>query len=228
MDYFIKNVPPDRLDLHRRQDWLLSKNPVSLVGHKTQWEWRGRVVKGLRLSQHHMCLLFLTIVTTVIFTGCVGTSTWSPEIEIQRTLDDFLILETQHIYFLTADWTFADIEPIANRVYADVVIIHGKSKTSKELLELYLESWLEWEQIDGQEKADLRSQFEDNEYIMEFREQEIFVSTAKNRAIVQGTLYSGLLLPSGEPVEEMLIPFCIELRRVNETWKITEVTELQH
>ncbi len=151
---------------------------------------------------------------------------WSPETEIQRTLDDFLILETQHIYFLTTDWTITDIERIANRTYADVVTINGAPISREELLDMHREAWQMWEQLDEKEKADLRSQFEDNEYIMEFREQEIFVSTSKNRAIVQGTLYSGLLLPSGEPVEEMLIPFCIELRRVNETWKITEVTEL--
>lgn len=85
-----------------------------------------------------------------------------------------------------------------------------------------------WEQLDEKAKDDLRSQLEENKFIMEFREQKIFVSTSKNRAIAQGILYGGLLLPSGEPIEEMLIPFWIELKRVNETWKIAEVTELQH
>ena len=182
-------------------------------------------VKKLRLSQRHV---YLIIITAIIFTGCVGTSTWSPETEIQRTLDDFLILETQHIYFLTTDWTIADIERIANRTYADMVTINGEPISREELLDMHREAWQVWEQLDEKKKDDLRSQIEESRFIMEFREQEIFVSASKTRAIVQGILYGGLLLPSGEPIEEMLIPFWIELEFLNETWKIAEVTELQN
>lgn len=185
-------------------------------------------MKRLRLSQRR---IYLIIVTAIIFTGCLpfgATRVKSPELEIQRTLDDFLILETQHIYFLTADWTITDIERIANRTYADVVTINGEPISREELLDMHREAWQVWEQLDEKAKDDLRSQLEENKFIMEFREQKIFVSTSKNRAIAQGILYGGLLLPSGEPIEEMLVPFWIELKRVNETWKIAEVTELQH
>lgn len=183
-------------------------------------------MKGFRILRRNIRTLFIVIAIAIAFTGCIGTSSIrSPEMEIQRTLDDFLILESQHIYFLTADWTFVDIERVANRTYAEVVTINGEPVTIEELIGVHRETWQVWGQLDEKERDDLRSIVEENHFIIEIREQDILGSKSQNRAIVQGILYGGLLLPSGDPVdEEMLIPISIELRRLDETWRITELT----
>lgn len=183
-------------------------------------------MKSFRMLRRNIRTLFIVIAIAIAFTGCIGTSSSpSPEMEIQRTLDDFLILESQHIYFLTTDWTFVDIERVANRTYAEVVIVNGEPVSIEELIGVHRETWQVWEQLDEKERDDLRSMLEENHFIIEIRQQEILVSKSKDSATAQGILYGGLLLPSGDPVdEEMLIPINIELRRLDEVWRITELT----
>ncbi len=109
-----------------------------------------------------------------------------------------------------------------------MVIIDGNPITNKDLLESYREYWWEFEQISLKDKDYMRSQLKGNHFILEIQQQEILLSALKEKAIVKGNLYSGLLLPSGKTVEEILIPISIELSCINRSWRITQLTTLEH
>lgn len=166
----------------------------------------------------------LALGIVILLSGCIGTFSQVEE-EIQRVLNDLVVLESLHIHFLTGEYTIDELMEIAARIYAEHVIVYGHRYSYAEIIENYKELWRSWEDLDYAELEQRRAELGDRKFVMEVRNIEIVLSTKGDEALVEGVLYCGFLEPSGEIVDEYSMEVVFQLKRAPRLWRITSLME---